>query len=126
GERELRRQFCHAIDIAPTIRGAVGVAPPEEVNGVPQMPVHGVSLAPALADPAAAIARGPQYFEMVGHRGVVADGWKAVTHHTAGASFDDDKWELYRLADDFSEYEDLAAANPQKLKELEALWWAEA
>ncbi len=126
GAGELRRQFCHAIDIAPTILSAVGVAAPEEVNGVPQMPLHGVSLASALADPAAAIERGPQYFEMLGHRGIVADGWKAVTHHAAGSPFDDDAWELYRLAEDFSEYEDLAAANPQKLAELTELWWAEA
>ena len=126
GAGELRRQFCHAIDIAPTILGAVGVAPPAEVNGAPQMPLHGVSLAPALGDPGAAIERGPQYFEMLGHRGVVADGWKAVTHHAAGQPFDDDAWELYRLAEDFSEYEDLAAANPQKVAELTELWWAEA
>ncbi len=123
---QLRRQFCHAIDIAPTLLGAVGIAPPAEVNGAPQMPLHGVSLAPALDDPAAAIERGPQYFEMLGHRGIVADGWKAVTHHAAGQPFDDDAWELYRLAEDFSEYEDLAAANPQKLAELAELWWAEA
>jgi arylsulfatase A-like enzyme len=123
---ETRDQFCHAIDVAPTVLDAVGVAAPQVVAGVPQMPLHGLSLTPALADPAATLARGPQYFEMLGHRGVYKDGWKAVTHHTAGQPFDEDRWELYRLSDDFSEYEDLAAAEPARLKEMIELWWAEA
>ncbi|MDR3511699.1 MAG: arylsulfatase [Caulobacteraceae bacterium] len=123
---ETRSQFCHAIDIAPTILDVLGVGSPEVVAGVPQMPVHGVSLAPTFADPAARLARGPQYFEMLGHRGVWKDGWKAVTHHEPGAPFDQDRWELYHLAEDFSEYEDLAEKEPAKLKELVDLWWAEA
>jgi arylsulfatase A-like enzyme len=123
---ELRRQFCHAIDIAPTVLEAVGIAPPQMVAGVPQMPVHGLSLVPALKDADAPLARGPQYFEMLGHRGVVADGWKAVTHHTAGQPFDEDRWELYRLSEDFSEHDDLAGAEPQRLKAMVDLWWAEA
>ena len=90
------------------------------------MPVHGVSLAPVLNDPAARIARGPQYFEMLGHRGIWADGWKAVTHHHPGKPFDDDRWELYRLSEDFSEYGDLADKEPAKLAQMVALWWAEA
>ena len=121
-----RHQFCHAIDIAPTILEALGLETPAVVAGVPQMPVHGVSLVPTFADPAAALDRGPQYFEMLGHRGVWKDGWKAVTHHTPGKAFDDDRWELYHLAQDFSEYHDLAAQRPDKLKELVDLWWAEA
>lgn len=123
---ETRTQFCHAIDIAPTILDVLGIATPEVVAGVPQMPVHGVSLAPAFADPAAKLAREVQYFEMLGHRGIWKDGWKAVTHHTPGTPFDDDTWELYHLADDFSEFEDLAAREPAKLKELVDLWWSEA
>ena len=114
------------IDIAPTILDLLGIDPPAVVAGVPQMPVHGVSLKPTFADPAAALARGPQYFEMLGHRGVWKDGWKAVTHHDQGKPFDDDRWELYRLADDFSEYEDLAEREPAKLKEMIDLWWSEA
>src|SRR5262249_59271011 len=102
------------------------VARPEVVAGVPQMPVHGVSLVAAFANKTAAIARGPQYFEMLGHRGIWHDGWKAVTHHEGGQSFDDDQWELYHLADDFSEYRDLAREQPAKLEEMLKLWWAEA
>jgi arylsulfatase len=123
---ETRAQFCHAIDVAPTILDLAGIAPPSVVAGVPQMPVHGVSLKATFSDPAAKLARDVQYFEMLGHRGVWKDGWKAVTHHTPGAAFDDDKWELYRLSEDFSEYEDLAQREPGKLKELQDLWWTEA
>ena len=121
-----RDQFCHAIDIAPTILEVLGVPTPEVVAGVPQMPVHGVSLVPTFADAAAPLARGAQYFEMLGHRGIWKDGWKAVTHHDAGKPFDEDHWELYHLDQDFSEYEDLAEREPEKLKELVDLWWAEA
>jgi arylsulfatase len=123
---ETRDQFCHAIDIAPTILDALGLETPTVVAGVPQMPVHGVSLAPTFADRDAKLERGPQYFEMLGHRGIWKDGWKAVTHHEAGVPFDQDRWELYHLADDFSEHDDLAASHPEKLKELIDLWWAEA
>jgi len=123
---ETRDQFCHAIDIAPTILDLVGIETPEVVAGVPQMPVHGISLAPALTDARASLVRGAQYFEMLGHRGVYLDGWKAVTHHQAGQPFDEDRWELYHLAEDFSETRDLAAEQPERLKALIDLWWAEA
>ncbi len=123
---ELRRQFCHAIDIAPTVLDAVGVAAPDVVGGAPQMPVHGVSLKAAFGEPDAKIERGTQYFEMLGHRGVVQDGWKAVTHHEPGTPFDDDRWELYRLSEDFSECVDLAEGHPDKLKALVEAWWEEA
>jgi len=123
---ETRDQFCHAIDVAPTILDALGIETPQVVAGVPQMPVHGVSLVPTFADRAADLARGAQYFEMLGHRGIWKDGWKAVTHHAPGVAFDDDRWELYRLSEDFSEHDDLAASHPEKLKEMVDLWWAEA
>jgi arylsulfatase A-like enzyme len=123
---QIRRQFCHAIDLAPTVMDLLNIEPPTEVAGVPQMPVHGVSLAPALTDPNAATARNTQYFEMLGHRGIWHRGWKAVTHHESGTPFDDDKWELYHLDQDFSECNDLAAAEPKRLKEMVDLWWAEA
>ncbi len=122
----MRDQFCHVIDITPTILEALGIAQPEVVGGVPQMPVHGVSLVPTFADAGAELARGTQYFEMLGHRGLWRDGWKAVTHHSAGKPFDDDRWELYHLARDFSEYEDLAEREPERLKALKEAWWAEA
>jgi arylsulfatase len=123
---ELRRQFCHAIDLAPTVLDAVGVGAPDVVGGVPQMPMHGVSLRAAFADADAATPRGPQYFEMLGHRGVFEGGWKAVTHHAPGTPFDEDRWELYRLSEDFSECVDLAEAEPDKLKALIDAWWAAA
>ena len=123
---QIRRQFCHAIDLAPTVMDLLNIEPPSVVAGVPQMPVHGTSLAPALTDPNAATARTTQYFEMLGHRGIWHRGWKAVTHHESGTPFDDDKWELYHLDEDFSECNDLAAAEPKRLKEMVDLWWAEA
>ena len=121
-----RRQFCHAVDIAPTVLDIIGIETPSVVAGVTQMPVHGVSLKPALADPEAKVERGPQFFEMLGHRGIWKSGWKAVTRHEQGKPFDEDRWELYRLAEDFSEMNDLAASEPARLKELIELWWAEA
>jgi arylsulfatase A-like enzyme len=122
----IRPQFCHAIDIAPTILEVVGLTAPEKVAGVEQMPIHGASLAATFADPAAPIARSTQYFEMLGHRGLWKDGWKAVTHHTAGVAFDADDWELYHLDADFSETANLAAAEPERLTELVETWWREA
>jgi arylsulfatase len=122
----IRPQFCHAIDIAPTVLTAVGVAFPDVVAGVAQMPVHGVSLDPVLADPAARVVRGAQYFEMLGHRGLWQDGWKAVTRHRPGTPFDEDQWELYHLDEDFSEFDDLAQAQPERLKSMVDLWWREA
>ena len=123
---ETRHQFCHAIDIAPTILDVLGIAAPEIVAGVPQMPVDGISLKPAFAASTATLTRGAQYFEMLGHRGIWKDGWKAVTHHGSGKPFDEDRWELYHLDKDFSEHDDLAASDPAKLKEMVDLWWAEA
>jgi hypothetical protein len=97
------------------------------LRGVPPAwPVHGESLLRALTDPAAPSRTGPQYFEMLGHRGIYLDGWKAVTHHTAGEAFDADRWELYRLSEDFSECEDLAESDPDRLAAMVDLWWQEA
>jgi arylsulfatase A-like enzyme len=75
----IRHQFCHAIDITPTILEAVGLTAPTDVGGVAQMPMHGASLAPALADPDAPRTERTQYFEMLGHRGLWRDGWKSIT-----------------------------------------------
>jgi arylsulfatase len=122
----VRPQFCHAIDITPTILDVVGIEPPAMVAGVPQMPVHGASLAPTFGDPTAAPARAVQYFEMLGHRGIWKDGWKAVTHHTSGVPFEKDDWELYHLDEDFSETNNLAAAEPERLKALVDEWWRQA
>lgn len=122
----IRPQFCHAVDIAPTVLDVVGIPAPEIVAGVPQMPMHGISLKPAFEDAAAGIARPSQFFEMLGHRGIWKDGWKAVTHHEPGQPFDEDRWELYRLDEDFSESNDIAEREPARLKELIDLWWREA
>lgn len=122
----IRTQFCHAIDIAPTILDVAGLAAPETFAGVPQIPVHGVSLRASFADPKASVSRSVQYFEMLGHRGVWQDGWKAVTHHTPGVPFDKDDWELYHLDADFSESRNLAAEQPGRLKALVEAWWSEA
>jgi len=122
----LRHQFCHAIDVAPTVLEALGLTTPDVVGGVAQMPVHGVSLAATFAEPGAAVPRENQYFEMVGHRGLWKDGWKAVTHHKGGTPFDQDAWELYHLDRDFSETDNLAAAEPERLKTMIDDWWREA
>lgn len=122
----IRHGFCHAVDLAPTLLDALGFEAPRAVNGIAQMPIEGTSFAASLFDPAAAIVRGPQYFEMFGHRGIVADGWKAVAYHQMGTSFDDDKWELYHLESDFAENNDRAASEPDRLSNLVDLWWHEA
>ncbi|MFV2044316.1 MAG: arylsulfatase [Anaerolineales bacterium] len=119
-------QFHHIIDLAPTIYEAVGIEPPDTLRGIKQMPVHGASLAYTFSDPDASPPQRTQYFEMFGNRGVWADGWKAVTHHQKGAEYTDAEWELYHLDRDFSESDDLADYQPDKLRELVELWWLEA
>ncbi len=123
---ELRHQFAHASDLAPTLLDLLGLEPPTSVWGVPQMPMEGVSFAASLKD-ANAPARGrPQYFEMFGHRGLWKDGWKAVAFHPPGTPFETDVWELFHLDQDFSETDNLADAQPERLKALVEAWWAEA
>ncbi len=123
---ELRTNFCHAVDLVPTLLELLKLEPPAVVQGVAQMPIEGESFAASLHDAAAPPRRQPQYFEMFGHRGLWHDGWKAVAFHPSGTPFDDDRWELYHLDRDFAEVHDLAAAEPAKLQSLIALWWAEA
>jgi len=131
----IRTQFHHVIDIAPTILEAAHLPQPVEVNGVKQKPIEGVSMIYSFDDPKAASPRHIQYFEMFGNRALYKDGWIATARHgrlpwvTAGGStgdFDHDKWELYNLADDFSESNDLSAKYPEKLKELQDDFWIEA
>ena len=123
-----RDQFHYVTDIAPTIYEICGVTPPETHHGFDQMPVVGTSMrylfgAGAAAEPS---RKTVQYFEMMGHRAIHADGWKAVTRHQAGTPFDEDRWEMYHVAEDRSELHDLAEAQPEKLAELVDLWWQEA
>jgi arylsulfatase A-like enzyme len=133
---EIRHQFAHAIDVVPTILELIGVDPPSELADVPQSPVEGTSFAGALRDADAPPHHTTQYFEMLGSRGIYHDGWKAVTFKPLGAMyndgldpdapFEDDVWELYHVAEDFSECDDLAAQQPERLAALVELWWEEA
>jgi arylsulfatase A-like enzyme len=123
---EVRHQFCHACDVAPTLLEIVGVAPPEAIAGVPQQPLEGVSFAASLRAATAPPRSKPQYFEMFGHRGLWSDGWKAVAYHPPGAPFEADAWELYHLDRDFSETDDLAQKEPQRLADMITQWWREA
>jgi arylsulfatase len=129
----MRTQFHHCIDIVPTILDAAGIPEPTSVNGVTQKPIEGVSMLYSFADAKAKGNRKTQYFEMFGNRAVYDNGWIATCRHgrlpweNAGSTdFDKDEWQLYNLDDDFSEANDLAAKNPQKLKELQDLFWIEA
>ena len=118
--------FGHAIDITPTLLDVLGVDAPAVVNGLAQQPMHGASLRHTFTDPIDGLGRTTQYFEMFGHRGLYHDGWKAVAHHEAGAALDDDVWELYHLASDYSECHDLAASEPERTRHMVERWWAEA
>jgi arylsulfatase len=130
---ELREQFCHCIDVVPTILEAAQVTPPDQVAGIQQKPIEGISLAYSFDDRQAKDRRTTQYFEMMGNRGIYHDGWMATTRHgtpwlTAAASrgFDNDAWELYDIDQDFSQADDLASKNPEKVKQLQALFLEEA
>jgi arylsulfatase len=123
---EVRERFAHACDLVPTLLDVVGIAPPDIVQGVTQMPLEGESFAASLTDPAAPPRETPQYFEMFGHRGLWKDGWKAVAFHPPGTPFDEDRWELFHLDRDFSETEDLADREPERLKALVDEWWRQA
>ncbi|MDO8972883.1 arylsulfatase [Reyranella sp.] len=123
---ELRHQFCHASDLVPTLLDVVGIKPPKVINGVKQMPLEGTSFAKSLKNAKAKSKAKPQYFEMFGHRGLVQDGWKAVSFHPPGADFANDKWELYHLDQDFNETNDLAEKEPERLKAMIEEWWRQA
>ena len=121
-----RDQFVFVSDIVPTIYDIVGVTPPSVRRGLEQMPVTGRSFRSVLGDADAPATNTVQYFENAGSLAVVANGWKAVLKHTMGQPYGDEKWELYHLAVDRSECNDLADAEPAKLEELVALWWEQA
>lgn len=129
---EIRSQWHHVIDIAPTILEAAGLPEPKSVNGTPQTPIQGVSLAYTFADAKARDRHKTQYFEIFGNRGIYHDGWLANTIHRAAwemkprRPLEQDKWELYHVDVDFSSANDLAAKEPQKLKELQELFMKEA
>ncbi|MEC7105835.1 MAG: arylsulfatase [Pseudomonadota bacterium] len=118
----VRSQFCHVSDLAPTILELLGV----ESHHRPGIGTPGCSFAASLHDACAATAKDVQYFEMFGHRGLVHDGWKAVAYHEPGTAFEDDEWELYHLAEDFNEVHNLAEVEPERLQQLQSLWWQQA
>ncbi|NGZ11342.1 MAG: arylsulfatase [Nitrospira sp. LK70] len=129
---EVRQQFHHVIDIAPTVLEAAGLPQPKSVNGTPQAPIEGVSMVYSFNEAKAKSRHTVQYFEILGNRGIYADGWFAGTVHRAPwemkprAALLDDKWELYDTRNDFSLVNNLAAKNPAKLKELQSLFMKEA
>ncbi len=129
---EVRSQWHHVIDVGPTVLEAVGVPFPTSVNGVEQKPFEGTSMVYSFDDPTAADRHTTQYFEMFGNRAIYHDGWTAnVKHRTPWAPapdgpFAEDTWELYHVAEDFSQARDVAAENPEKLAELQALFLEEA
>jgi arylsulfatase A-like enzyme len=134
GKGELRSQFHHVIDVAPTILELAGLPQPLFVNGVQQHPIEGVSMAYSLNDATAAERHETQYFEMFGNRGIYHKGWTAVTKHKTPwilvgqkvPAFDDDNWELYDTNKDWSQANNLAKQMPEKLHELQRLWLIEA
>jgi arylsulfatase len=128
---EVRSQFHHVIDVAPTILEVAGIPAPREVNGIEQWPLEGVSMAYSFDDAGAGDRRTTQYFEMFCNRGIYHEGWTAVTRHslpwvaTEMPAFDDDVWELYG-PDDWTQAHDLAAGQPERLAELQELFLVEA
>ncbi|HRD61558.1 MAG TPA: arylsulfatase [Nocardioides sp.] len=130
----LRSQFTHVIDIAPTILEAAGLPEPTTVNGVTQSPLEGTSMLYAFGAADAPERHDLQYFEMFGNRGIYHRGWSAVTKHKTPwfivdphmGAFDDDTWELYDGSTDFSQANNLAAEQPERLAQLQRLWLIEA
>jgi arylsulfatase A-like enzyme len=130
----LRSQFHHVIDVAPTILEAAGIPTPALVNGVPQKAIEGGSMIYTFDHPEAQSRHTTQYFEMLGNRAIYHDGWIAAAFRgrlpwsvvAPPNGLDDVRWELYHIDDDFSEADDLAAKEPQKLRRLQDLFWVEA
>jgi arylsulfatase len=129
---ELRNQFHHVIDVAPTVLEAAGLPAPTSVNGVEQRPIEGISMLYSFDDAGATDRRTTQYFEMFCNRGIYHDGWTAVTRHSTPwvmapslPALEDDVWELYGPTD-WTQAHDLASEQPEKLEELQRLWLEEA
>ena len=131
---EIRSQYHHISDIAPTIMAAASVERPDEYHGIKQQPFTGIPMNYSFDNADAPDAKKRQYYEMFGNRAIWVDGWKAVTLHgnrmpwdiNTTANFEDDVWELYNVAEDFSESNNLAEEYPEKLEELKAIFEEEA
>ena len=129
----IRNQFHHVIDITPTILEAAGITVPTEVNGVKQQKLEGTSLVYTFDNSDAPSHHKTQYFEMFGNRAIYDEGWVAAARHprlpwqgTINADFQQDPWELYNIEEDFSEANNLAAENPEKLEKLQKLFFSQA
>jgi arylsulfatase len=129
---QVRSQWHHVIDVAPTVLEAADLPEPKSVNGIVQAPIEGVSMVYSFDKPDAKSTHKAQYFEIMGNRGIYQDGWFAGTIHRAPweqlprRKLQDDIWELYDTRNDFSLASDLATSNPSKLKELQSLFMKEA
>ncbi|MDB5257996.1 MAG: arylsulfatase [Chitinophagaceae bacterium] len=139
---ETRNQYGHVTDIYPTIAELAGIAQPETIKGYKQDPLHGNSLVYSITDKNAASKHTQQYYTILGNRAIVKDGWKASAAHrpnsldlfhyadepkyTGGNNVETEEWELYNLNEDFNELNNLAKKNPEKLKELQALYETDA
>ncbi|MGZ4441287.1 MAG: sulfatase-like hydrolase/transferase, partial [Gaiellaceae bacterium] len=126
---EIRHQYHHAIDLVPTVLDVLGVEPPASIKGHVQSPFDGVSMRSSFDHPKVPSTRSTQFYAMLGSRAIWHDGWKAVTNHPTVAgwsNFNDDEWELYHTEVDRSELHNLAAEHPEKVRELQNLWFAEA
>jgi arylsulfatase len=126
---EIRDQYYHAIDIVPTVLDMLGVEAPETIKGHTQTPFDGVSMRGSVEDGAAPSARRTQFYSMLGSRSIWHEGWKAVTTHPTIAGwghYNDDEWELYHTDVDRSELNNLAAEQPDKVRELVNIWFSEA
>jgi arylsulfatase A-like enzyme len=127
---QVRRQYSHAVDLAPTLYECLGVELPDVVNGYPQKPLEGISLGYSFDDADVPTRKQTQFYSMLGTRAIWHQGWKAATAVPAApqswADFHQQRWELFDTASDPSECHDLAADQPVKLQELIAQWWTEA
>jgi arylsulfatase len=126
----IRRQYCHAVDIVPTLYDALGIELPEVVNGYPQKPLEGVSFAASFDDPSADTGKETQFYSMLGTRALWHRGWKAASLGPAAPNawgqFSSQRWELFHTDADPSECHDLAGQEPERLRELVDIWWVEA
>lgn len=123
-----RQQYVHAVDVVPTLYDLIGVTPPDTLKGFDQSPIEGESFAASLTDPAAA-SKTTQFYTMLGQRSIYHEGWLACTVHpplSGWGKFEDDVWELYDVQHDRSQSHDLAAAEPERLEQLKALWFEQA
>lgn len=121
----IRTQYVNVSDITPTIYDVLGIKAPKEIDGIKQMAISGQSFKESITNPNAE-GRNTQYFEVSGHRAIYHDGWRAFTRHTKGEDFENDEWFLYHVENDFSETNNLAGKNPEKLAEMQKLWHKEA